>query len=364
MTASLPNLSDHYFERILLINFGGIGDEILFFPVIDALRYHYPNTRIAMLVEPRCRNLMEHHYFIDEVLTFDIKHRKSPGDLLELLNLLRNEAPEMIISSGSSTLVAGLLFLSGAPIRVGYDSGRLRFLLTHKAPLNGNQYAARMYHDLLQPLGFPDRPVLPRMHLPAIVESWARDWLQQQGIGKDEPYVLMHPGVSLMSKEKQLIKSWERERWQALIEQLLAEGERVVLAGGPDDADEISWLTARIQHPRLTLAYGQTRDLYQLGALIRRSSAIVCVDSAPMHLGVALEANVVAIFGPTDPEKLVPMDSPRIRVLTHDVACRPCLWATRQTTCATLDCLKGISVGSVYDAVRGFLPARLESPPA
>ena len=72
-------------ERILLINFGGLGDEVLFFPVIETLRYHYPKARIAMLVEPRCANLMEHHYFLDQVLTFDIKHRRSPADLLEML---------------------------------------------------------------------------------------------------------------------------------------------------------------------------------------------------------------------------------------------------------------------------------------
>ena len=64
-------MSPQAFERILLINFGGIGDEILFFPVIESLRYHYPNARITMLVEPRCRNLMEHHYFLDSILTFD-----------------------------------------------------------------------------------------------------------------------------------------------------------------------------------------------------------------------------------------------------------------------------------------------------
>ena len=72
-------------DDILLNNFGGIGDEILFYPVIETLRYAYPHAFISILVEPRCHNLLDHHYFIDEVLTFDIKHRKSPGDLLDLL---------------------------------------------------------------------------------------------------------------------------------------------------------------------------------------------------------------------------------------------------------------------------------------
>lgn len=349
-------------QRILLINFGGIGDEILFFPVIETLRYAYPHVYLSILVEPRCHNLMDHHYFIDEVLTFDIKHRKSPGDLLDLLTLIRNNEADMIISSGSSSLVAPLLFLSGASRRVGYDSGRFPGLLTHKAPLNKEQYAADMYHDLLSPLGLVRSKVIPQMNLPNMVKYWSHQWLSSQGLTTDEQvhdYVLIHPGVSLMSKEKQLIKSWERDRWCQLIQRLLKEKTPVVLAGGPDDAEEIQYITDRIQHPLFKLAYGHTRDLYQLGGLIEAASVSVCVDSAPMHLAIALKASLVAIFGPTDETKLVPNDV-RYQMVRHDVPCRPCLWATRNTTCATLDCLTGIQVKQVYNAVRGFLPL---SPP-
>lgn len=354
-------LTEQVLQRILLINFGGIGDEILFFPVIEALRYQYPQAYISMLVEPRCRNLLEHHYFLDQVLTFDIKHRKSPADLLELLSMIRGEAPELVVSSGGSTQVAGLLFLSGAAYRAGYDSGRLKALLTHRAPLEQNQYAADMYYALLQPLGFKPQPVVPHMQLPAVVKLWAQRWLQQQGL-EGKPYVLIHPGVSLMSKEKKLIKSWERERWCQLIEQLLAEGEHVVIAGGPDDAEEIAFLQAHLQHPALHMAYGQTRDLYQLGALIEQAAVMVCVDSAPMHLGVALDTPMVAIFGPTDEAKLLPAAQEKIRAITHPVNCRPCLWATRQTTCDSLDCLQGIAVPQVYNAVREFLPLKHRLP--
>ena len=348
-------------ERIVLINFGGIGDEILFFPVIETLRYHYPQARIAIVVEPRCRNLLEHHYFIDAVYGFDIKHQRSPGELLELVSILRNEAPDMIVSSGGSSMVAPLLFLSGANIRVGYDSGRFAFLLTHRAPLKKEQYAAQMYYDLLIPLGIQPHPVVPTMKLPGIVEQWAVQWLKSQGIAKGEPYVLIHPGVSLMSKEKNLIKSWERHNWKSLIERLLAEDRKVVIAGGPDDAEEIAYLQANLSHPNLKMAYGQTRDLYQLGGLIQYSAAIVCVDSAPMHLGVALGSPVVAIFGPTDEKLLLPPDSAdKYVAVTHPVECRPCLWATRQTTCDALSCLTNISVDQVYQALTPFLEPELD----
>ncbi len=356
-------LTEKTLKRILMINFGGIGDEILFYPVIESLRSQYPQAHLSILVEPRCQNLLEHHYYLDKVLTFDIKHRKSPSDLLELLNLIRESAPELIVSSGGSSMVAPLLFLSGAPYRAGYDSGRFPNLLTHRAPLNPDQYAAQMYYDLLLPLGFPAQSVTPQMSLPGVVKDWASAWLEGQGLARQR-FVLIHPGVSLMSKEKKLIKSWARDHWLTLIQQLLHEGEHVVLAGGPDDAEEIDYLQPRLGvHSNLHLAYGQTRDLYQLAALIERSGALICVDSAPMHLGVALNAPVVAIFGPTDDQKLLPPgEQLHLQAVTHSVACRPCLWATRNTTCDTLDCLVNISVDQVYQALRKLMPvAALES---
>jgi ADP-heptose:LPS heptosyltransferase len=38
------------------------------------------------------------------------------------------------------------------------------------------------------------------------------------------------------------------------------------------------------------------------------SDLVVCVDSAPMHIAVALPKNLVALFGPTDPKRLLPQD--------------------------------------------------------
>lgn len=348
------SLLDQRLERILLINFGGIGDEILFFPVIEDLRLHYSEARISVVVEPRCRNLMTHNYLIDQVFCFDIKHRKHPGDLLELLDILRSEAPDLIISSGSSPLVACLLFLSGAPFRVGYANHRLQFLLTHPVPLNQEQYAAQMYYDLLTPLGFPPKTPLPKIRLPHSVHSWVQAWLERQGIKEDEPFILIHPGVSLLSKQKQIIKSWDLEKWEALIWQLLKAGHRVILAGGPDDAEELTALLTRVKAPGLLSIYGETRDMYQLAGFIQRAAVMVCVDSAPMHLGVALGTPLVVIFGPTDEAKLLPPNSPHVRVIQAGTPCRPCLWTTRQTTCAELHCLKAINVEQVFSAVQDF----------
>jgi len=100
------------FQKLLAINFGGIGDEILFLPTIKTIREAHPDWHITLLLEPRSKGVSELTDVFDEVLTFDIKKRPLlSSDLIELLGILREGGYDRVISSGSSPLVSMLLFL-------------------------------------------------------------------------------------------------------------------------------------------------------------------------------------------------------------------------------------------------------------
>ena len=43
-------------KKVLLINFGGIGDEILFFPTIKSVKQTYPNAKIYLALEKRSKS--------------------------------------------------------------------------------------------------------------------------------------------------------------------------------------------------------------------------------------------------------------------------------------------------------------------
>ena len=76
-----------------------------------------------------------------------------------------------------------------------------------------------------------------------------------------------------------------------------------------------------------------------LARLIASKEVLICCDSAPMHIGIAVGAKVLAIFGPTDEEKLIPQKDTVIAIKNDACKCRPCLWDKRNTTCEELACL-------------------------
>lgn len=340
-------------KKILVVNFGGIGDEILFFPVIQSLREAYPESHIAALVEPRCKGIMAFNPAIDEVFTFDAKHEPRKRDFLRLVLALRSARFDMVITAGSSPVMALLAWLTGAPRRIGYAAHRFTFLLTRAVKLNKAQYAAHMYHDLVGFLNKAPRP--PQMTVPPADREWANSFLAPYRDQTGGPFVVLHPGVSRLSIEKHIIKGWSVDNWVELARRLSHQGVRVVLAGGPDDAEVMAELRTRLNSPLID-AYGATNSLGQLAALIEAADALVAVDSAPMHVGVAVSTPTVAIFGPTDPEKLLPPGSVHLPVQSGPLACRPCLWDKRQTTCDALTCLREISVDAVEVALSKILP--------
>lgn len=311
------SLEDKGQKKLLAINFGGLGDEVLFLPALKSIKLRHPTWHLTLLTEPRARSIIQVTNLVDANITFDIKKRPlKVQDYLELVGLLRNGKFDMVVSSGSSPQVAGLLFLSGIPKRVGYGSnGLARMLLTDPVPLERNQHASLMYHDLTKGLAVVDTASRPEVSVDRASRSKMATYLL--GTASDTTAaaaktVIIHPGTSKLATEKGIIKTWDPQNWAALIHRLIEQKKvRVILAGGPDDESTIAEIVRLLPSmgalpPGLFVnAFGQTANLADLVSLIDISDLLICVDSAPMHIGVGLDKNMVALFGPTDPAKLL-----------------------------------------------------------
>ncbi len=60
-------------KNILVINFGGIGDEILFLPTIATLKKEFEGCKITLCLEKRSRAIADLTPLIDDMIFADIK---------------------------------------------------------------------------------------------------------------------------------------------------------------------------------------------------------------------------------------------------------------------------------------------------
>jgi putative inorganic carbon (HCO3(-)) transporter len=341
------------FQKIAFVNFGGIGDEILFAPVIEEVCKALPHAHATLFLEDRSRSVRELLPELDSVKTLEIQGQSRIKTFLQLWRMLKGQHFDVVISSGSSPFIPVMLWLTGIPVRVGFQTGfTSKNLLTVEAPLaprnDRKGYAGQMYFALAQSFlqwllkeqYTPMDPVLPHLKRPSLEDlHWAKGILRPDESGGK---ILIHPGVSTISVQKNILKSWSPECWAELIIKLTREGHRVYLAGGPDDKQAIAEICGHLpsQLPGFTDLYGQTKNLRQLAALIVASDLLLCVDSSPMHLAVGYQKPLVAMFGPTDEAKLLPPNDERFQAVTvSDLSCRPCLWDVRNENCDNPVCL-------------------------
>ena len=342
-------------KKILFINFGGLGDEILFLPTIQAIKNEYPNSHITLALEERSKGIISLTNVIDEVLFANIKQSFSflggrigsgLSKILKLANLLLKiwfGKYDVVISSGSNKFISIYLFLTFIKEKYGYNTGKLsQILLTKAVNLNKNQYAVQMYGDLAKPIINYELqlPVLDIQKIPTIPNS-----------------VLIHPGVSKISVQKGMIKTIPATEWAKTVDKLADSGKKVLLVGGPDDEECINTITRLVSPEKYENLYGTTKNLRELAELISSAEIFLCSDSAPLHIAVALEVKTFVIFGSTDDKKLIPQNNNVFPIKANcNCPLQPCLWERRQTTRENLDCLK-ISADEIVDQIisRNFL---------
>ena len=328
--------------KILLINFGGIGDEVLFLPVIDSVKKRFPDSEINLCLESRSKSIKDLCPQIDNLIFADIKSKNKYTELLKLYFNALFGRYDAVISSGANKLIPLLLFFTGIKTRIGYDNKRFTAkLLTEAVELNQQQYAGKMYHDLVKNFAG---------------EEYSDPEISVEKSPLTREMILIHPGVSKMSIKKNIIKNHGNKNWAELVKRLLNEGHKVCLAGGPDDKECIGEILEELKDTDCTNlynSYGKTKSLKELAELIAGSRVAVCSDSAPMHISVASDTPTVAIFGPTDEKKLVPQRD-NIKVIKANAPCRPCLWDKRQTSCETKECLN-ISTDEIIEAIKSLI---------
>ncbi len=300
--------------RILALNPGGIGDQVLFFPTLAGLRERYPNARIEVLVEPRSQGAYRVCPSVNETINFDFKADLSLADWMNLIGIVRERRYDAVLSAGSSPGVALLLWMTGVARRVGYSAWLTERFLTNPVTLNRDQYAARMYYDLLRGFNIARPFTNPEAAASLEDQRWADQTLSS--LAAQRP-LLLHPGASKLAAQKGILKLYPANLWSQVVQKLLAKDPTLplLIVEGPDDSELVGAVRRDLGD---RAQFVSPPDIGKLTALISRSRLLLCVDSAPMHLAVASGTPLVALFGPTLPAKLLPPEPRFVAIVSPE----------------------------------------------
>lgn len=284
-------------ERILVSNWAHLGDVLLTFPAIAALKQRFPRAQVDMVAGSWSLPLLREGGLINRIHVLDhwLLDRAPRSRFNKLARYVRQfaqvsrdiRAARYDLSVDFYAYFPNTTFLmrtSGVPVRVGFNSGGGDPLLTHAVA-----WDHRPMHMSRTPLAL----------LKVIDASWDAGSLEPvwpgalvpppEGVLPLREYVLVHTGTG------DLLREWPETHWQALLERLVETGSRVVLVGA--GAREI----ARAE--RLARAVPDMINLCGrlswsgLAYVVRSAKMLVCLESAPCHLASAFSTPTVCLFG-------------------------------------------------------------------
>lgn len=357
--------------NILLIRLRLIGDVVFTTPAVTALRRRFPHARITYLVEAAAEPVVRHHPAIDRVVVVERPRGFARWRYdFTLGRQLRRERYDLVIDFHGGPRSALLAWASGAPQRIGYALPGRWFEYTTRVPWTRSlvppRHSVVNQWALLEPLGIapPDRatdPVVMPVDADANVRVSRR--LHELGVEDEAQIVVMHVSAG------NPFRRWPAASFAQAAATLAqdAPARRVVLTSGPSERDAADAITDEARRlagaagPRI-LHTGEF-DLSELHALVSRSALYIGGDSGPMHVAATTRTPMLALFGPTLPDRSMPWRDPLVPALAVDggpLPCRPC--HQRQCVPGDFRCLTAISPTMVVDAARSLLIASANIP--
>lgn len=285
--------------RVLALVPGGISEQLLFFATLEHLNRALPQAEISVVTEPSAAAAYRVSKVVKTTIPYAFAKDNSPADWANLLGIMRDREFEIVITATESWPTALLLWLSGIPTRIGYDSGANDLFLTSTTSHRANQYQASEYHSLLNSLELPGQYAPASINVPQGDIGWVNMQMQSQGID-DQGYVLIYPGPA-EGAENDL---YPTESWLAIIQdfQKRQPGLPLVLLQQPETIATVKAIAQSF--PELKIICPD--NLGQIAALVAGANLVLATDSYVSQLGVALNVFTLALFGAYSSERRLP----------------------------------------------------------
>ena len=378
--------------NILFVRLSYIGDILHATPAARWIKEQYPDAKLHWIVTPSMVELLEGNPYVDEIIPWERDEYEAHSKKLHIPTMWRMwwelkaklEPYKFDVAVDvQGRLITGLVLLaSGAPIRLGLGGTKeLNWLFTNYKTKPSTDHVIKRYVQVAQllkeavakqaDLDTPLKAVHNRLepdtlhsvrskkmyHMDFYVPSKLHTWAEEQWETIDN-HTSLNRGeveqplrVGLVLGTSWATKEWPQEKWYSLIKSLQYRANFVCL-GGPKEATQYkplmdSLAAEGIDHIMLNML-GKT-TLQEVGALIESCDVVVTADTGALHIALALNKPVVALFGPTDPKLWGPLTGTFKVLINDELDCLGC----RKRRCPKPDqyCMSGIEPVRVKKAI-------------
>ena len=321
------------------------------------LKNSLPESQIDVLAPPWSLALMERMPEVSHALAMPLAHGQFNFSARVLLGKsLRAEAYDQAILLPNSWKSAVTPFFANILLRTGYV-GECRWgLLNDARRLDKSQLTMTVQRFVAW--GLPPTSVLPpKCPTPSlsisveqqanVIEKFALNAAFTQVTATEAPQALCPILALCPGAEYGEAKRWPVEHYAAVAKQKLADGWHVWLFGSEKDKDSAAQINTLVADGCVDFT-GRT-TLAEAVDLMSLVDTVVSNDSGLMHVAAALDKNLVALYGSSDPRFTPPLNV-KAQIVFLNLSCSPCF--KRECPLGTLACLRVITPDAVLKLIQ------------
>lgn len=307
-------------KRILIIKWGGMGDIVMSTAIMEDISLAFPHAELHLNTMPAWQSLFNHDPRFSRVWCVNLQQR--PGRwraywqwLAEVAAMQYDLVIDLQTNDKSRSLLAMLRLIGQAPLLLLGNHPCFPYTIRQRQELP-QAHSFQIMQQTLLSAGIPLRTRSPKLNIAPVTVEAAAALLAQHGLAAGSFAVFLcgsHAGG--------LTKRWGAAYYATLVEHCARQGERVVLLGGRDEAEEC--LAIASQHPQCVVNLCGQTSLLEVPVICSHAKYIVANDTGTAHLAAATSTPMTVICGPTNPLRVKPPGA-HVLALQLDISCKSC----------------------------------------
>lgn len=350
----LKNYFQENMKRILFIKLTSLGDLIHALPALSDASFVYPELQIDWVIDDNFQEVATWHPAVQQIFTTNhrqwgksLRHLGTYRAIYALAKKLRKNHYDLVID-GQGNFKTALLSLLTKGLRVGFDKNSVREKLVYLA--YQKRYAvAKQAHaiDRLRQLfslalDYPLPTVAPNFKI-------AEERLLKPSIELPSSYLFFVHNASWVTK------LWPENHWVELIKLAVQAGYPILLPWGNVEEKARAERLAAV-HPQVIVL--PKLSLSEIGYVLTRAKACVCMDTGLSHLAAALNVPAITLYGATD-SGLIGASGEQQFHFQSTVSCAPCnkkqCLYPNPSALANPPCLAQIQPSTVFKQLRELI---------
>jgi len=351
--------------KILILALSGIGDALIFTPALKLLRKSLPDAQIdALTMIKGAKDIYERNPNINNVYLFEFLKEGSLNSLNYILSKRGKYDITINVYPSNRKEYNIINFLIGAKKRVAVNYLRKDFqnlgwlnniTITENDTLHNAQTNIKLVEKLLSKNFDSEEPAFDFILSDNDINA-SKEFLRKINISESNLIIGFHPGTAVLKNH--IKRRWEPEKFAELAKRLIQNYKaKILIFGGPDE-DELKEEIRQLADSSDVFCVNKL-NLPQSAALMKSCKVFISNDSSLMHVASAMQLNVVAIIGPTNPAYIHPWKTEH-KIVSLNLDCAPCfIYSPRHLICFRDDvkfkCIKELDVDMVYSSAVTFL---------